>query len=44
MQFLVVVPDVTKAANFRWNIADFKRIQGVRHVIYIYFGSSLGEL
>ena len=44
MQFLFVFPNVRKIANFWWKNADASRNQGVFHVIYIFFGSSLGKV
>ena len=44
MQFLFVFPNVRKIANFWWKNADANRNQGVFHVIYIFFGSSLGKV
>ena len=35
--------DITKVADFQWKIADVSRTQGVCHVIYIVFESSLGK-
>ena len=34
--------DVAKFADFWWKYADVSRTQGLCHVIYIFFGSSLG--
>ena len=36
--------DITKFVDFRWENADFNRTHGVRHVIHILFGSSLGKV
>ena len=44
MQFISVFPDITKAAGSRWKNADISRTQKLCHVIYIFFGSSLGKL
>ena len=41
---LSVFLDIVKFANFRWKNADVSRIQGVCHVIHIFFGSSLGKV
>ena len=34
---------MTKIADFWLKNADFSRTQGVCHMIYIFFGSSLGK-
>ena len=44
MQFISVFLDIAKFADFRWKNADVSRTQGVCHVIYIFFGSSLGKV
>ena len=46
MQSIFVFPDIswTKVADFQWKNADVDRSQGVFHVIYIVFGSSLGKV
>ena len=44
MQPLPVFPDVTKIADFWWKNADDSRTQGVCHVIFVFFGSSLGKV
>ena len=36
--------DIAKLADFLWQNADVSRTQGVCHVIYIFFGSSLGKV
>ena len=36
--------DVTKVADFLWKNANISRNQGVCHVIYIIFGSSLPKV
>ena len=36
--------DITKVANFSREIADVSRTQRVRHLIYIFFGSTLGKV
>ena len=36
--------DIAKFADFRQKNADVSRTQGVCHVIYILFGSSLGKV
>ena len=41
MHSVTVSLDVTDS---RWKNADVKRTQGVCHVIYIYIGSSLGNV
>ena len=44
MQSIPVFPDITKIADFWRKKADASRTQGVCHVIYVFFGSSLGEV
>ena len=44
MQFLSVFLDKAKSANFRWKNADVSKTQGVSHMIYVFFGSSLGKV
>ena len=44
MQFISVFLDITKDADFRLKNTDVSRTQGVYHVIYIFFGSSLGKV
>ena len=44
MQSVAVFPDILKIADFRWKNADVSRTQGVCHVIYVFFGSSLGTV
>ena len=39
-----VFPDILKFADFRWKKSDVSRTQGVCHVIYVFFGSSLGKV
>ena len=41
---LSVFLDTKEVIDFRWKNADVCRTQGVCHVIYIYFGSSLGKV
>ena len=41
---MLVFPDITKIADFQWKNADFSRAQGVCLVIYVIFGSSLGQI
>ena len=36
--------DVTKIADFRWKSADVSRTQEEYHMIYVFFGSSLGKV
>ena len=43
MQFLSVFSDITKTADSREKTADVSKIQKVCHVVYIFFGSSLGK-
>ena len=42
--YISVFLDVAKFANFRWKYADISKTQGMRHVIHIAFGSSLGKI
>ena len=44
MQSISVSLDKTKVADFRLKNADISRTQVVFHVIYIFFGSSLGKV
>ena len=44
MQSIVAFPDVLKIADSRWKNADISRIQGACHVIYVFYGSSLGNV
>ena len=44
MQSISVFFDVTKVADFSLKNADISRTQGVCHMIYIIFGSSLGKV
>ena len=44
MQYIYVFLDITKIADFQWKNADVSRTQGVCHVIYIFFGLSLGKV
>ena len=44
MPSISVFLDKAKFSDFRWKNADINRTQGVRHVIYIFFGSSLSKL
>ena len=44
MQSIPVFPDILKIANIRSKNADVSRTQGMCHVIYIFFGSSLGKV
>ena len=43
MQSLSVFLDITEFADFRLKNADASRTQLVCHIIYIFFGSSLGK-
>ena len=42
MQSISIFPDAAKFADLRWKNADVSRSQEVWHMIYIFFGSSLG--
>ena len=44
MQSLSVILDITKIVDFWWKNADVNSTQGVCHVIYMLFGSSLGKV
>ena len=44
MQSISVFLDITKVADFRWKNADICRMQGVCHVIDIFFEYSLGKI
>ena len=44
MQSLSVFVDITKFPDFRWKNADVSRNQGVCHVIFVFFWSSLGKV
>ena len=44
MQSVYVFLDIAKFADFRWKNADVNRIQGVCHVIHIFFGPTLGKV
>ena len=44
MQSIPVFLDITKFADFQCNNADVSRTQRVCHVIYRFFGSSLGRV
>ena len=44
MQSMLVIPDILKFVDFRLKKADVSRTQVVCHVIYVFFGSSLGKV
>ena len=44
MESISVFLDVTKVADFRLKNADVTRTREVCHVIYIFFGFSLGKV
>ena len=44
MESIFVFLDVTKVADFRLKNADVTRTQEVCHVIYMFFGFSLGKV
>ena len=44
MQSISVFPDIVKFADFWWKNVDVSRTQVVCHVIYVFFGSSLGKV
>ena len=43
MQSISVFLDITKVTDFRLKNTDVSRTQVVRHVVYIFFESSLGK-
>ena len=43
MQPISVFLDITKVTDFRLKNTDVSRTQVVRHVVYIFFESSLGK-
>ena len=43
MQSIHIFLDIAKFADFQWKVADVSRTQGVRHVIYMFFGFFLRE-
>ena len=44
MLSIPVFLDVLKIADFRWKNTDVSKTQGVCHMIYVFFGSSLGKV
>ena len=44
MQSISAFLDTAKFDDFRWKIADVSRTQGMRHLIHMFFGSSLGKV
>ena len=44
MQAIPVFSDMLKIRDFRWKNAHVSKTEGVCHVIYVFFGSSLGKL
>ena len=44
MQYTSAFVDITKVPDFLCKNADVSRTQGVCHVIYIFFGSSLVKI
>ena len=44
MQIMPVFLDITKFSDFLLKSVDVSRIQGLYHVIYTFFGSSLGKV
>ena len=44
MQSIPVFPCILKTADFWRENADVSRMQGMCHVIYVLFGSSLGKV
>ena len=43
MEYISTFLDIAKLADFPWKNVDVNRIQGVSHLIHIFFGSSLGK-
>ena len=44
MQSVSVFFDITKVSDFRRKIADVSNPQAAYHMIYMFFGSSLGKI
>ena len=44
MQPISIFLDIEKVADLRLKNADVSRTEGLRHVIYIFFGSFLGKV
>ena len=44
MQPISVCFDVAKFAGFQWKSAAVRRAEGLIHMIYKFFGSSLGKI
>ena len=44
MQSISVFLDIAKYADFQWKETDVSRTPEAHHVIYIYFGSPLGNV
>ena len=44
MQCISALFDITKVADSRWKKDDVSRIQGMSHVTYMFFWSSLGKV
>ena len=44
MQSISTFLDITKIADFPWKSADVSRTQELCHMIYMFFGSSLGKV
>ena len=44
MQSILVFPDIQKIVDFQRRDTDVSRTQVMCHVIYIFFGSSIGKV
>ena len=44
MQSIYAFFDIEKFADFQWKNTDVNRIQGMFHVIHVFFGSCLGKV
>ena len=44
MEYISIFLDIAKSADFRWKYVAVSRIQGVSHLIHIFFGPSLGKV
>ena len=44
MQTITVFLDVTKITDLQWKNVDVSRTQVLFHMIYMFFGSSLGKI
>ena len=44
MQYMSLFLEITEFADFGWKNANVSRVQGMCHVIHIFFRSSLGKV